>query len=329
MSKPKVAFYWCASCGGCEEAIVDLNEGLLDVVAAVDIAFWPVAIDTKYADIEAMEDGAIDVTFINGAIRMDDQEHAVKLLRRKSKVLIAFGSCAHLGGIPGLSNLTNRAETLARAYLEVPSMDNPDGIMPQLSTQANGVELTLPGFWETVRRLDEVADVDYFLPGCPPQPDTISAALQAILTGDLPPRKSVLAPGKNLCAECSRQATKPERLHIDAVKRIHQVMVEPDECFLSKGVVCLGLATRSGCGEKCMTANMPCRGCYGPTDGVADQGAAFISAFAALLGRGDRPDLAAAVDSFVDIAGTVYRFSVPASLAHRGNLMKQKGESTP
>ncbi len=329
MSKPKVAFYWCASCGGCEEAILDLNEGILDVVAAVDIVFWPVAIDTKYADIEAMPDGSIDVCFINGAIRMDDQEHAVKLLRRKSKAVIAFGSCAHLGGIPGLSNLTDRVATLSRAYLEVPSLDNPNGVVPQKVTEVDGGELTLPGFWNRVLRLDEVIAVDYYLPGCPPQPDTISAAVQAILTGDLPPAGTVLSPGRNMCHECSRQASKPEKLKIAEIKRIHQVLVDPDECFLAKGVVCLGLATRSGCGEKCMSANMPCRGCYGPTDGIVDQGAAFLSAFAALLGPGDRPDLGEVVASFDDIAGTVYRFSLPASLAHRGNLMKNKGEPTP
>jgi coenzyme F420-reducing hydrogenase gamma subunit len=49
-AKPKVALYWCASCGGCEEAVVDLAEGILDVVAAVDIVLWPVAMDFKRGD---------------------------------------------------------------------------------------------------------------------------------------------------------------------------------------------------------------------------------------------------------------------------------------
>ena len=108
MAKPKVAFYWCASCGGCEEAVVDLAEGILDVVAAVDIILWPVALDFKYKDIEAMEDGSIAVSFINGAIRTEEQEHVAKLLRKKSGLVVAFGSCSSLGGIPALANLTSK-----------------------------------------------------------------------------------------------------------------------------------------------------------------------------------------------------------------------------
>ncbi|MEO0130015.1 MAG: oxidoreductase, partial [candidate division WOR-3 bacterium] len=83
MAKPKVALYWCASCGGCEEAVVDLAEDILKVVDAVDIILWPVAMDFKYKDVEAMPDKSILVSFINGAIRNSEQEHIVKLLRQK------------------------------------------------------------------------------------------------------------------------------------------------------------------------------------------------------------------------------------------------------
>ncbi len=84
--KPKVAFYWCASCGGCEEAVVDLAEKVLDVVAAVDIVFWPVALDFKRHDVEAMADGSLAAAFINGAVRSTEQEEMVHLLRRKAQV---------------------------------------------------------------------------------------------------------------------------------------------------------------------------------------------------------------------------------------------------
>jgi coenzyme F420-reducing hydrogenase gamma subunit len=96
--KPKIAFYWCASCGGCEESIVDLAEDILEVAQAVDIVFWPVAMDFKRKDVEAMPDGSILATMVNGSIRTSEQEEMAYLLRRKSQILIAYGSCAHTGG---------------------------------------------------------------------------------------------------------------------------------------------------------------------------------------------------------------------------------------
>ena len=108
MSKPKVGFYWCASCGGCEEAIVDLAEAVLDVVELVDIVFWPCAMDFKREDVEAMADGEMAACFVNGAVRTSEQREMVELVRRKSGLLIAFGSCSHMGGIPGLANLVSR-----------------------------------------------------------------------------------------------------------------------------------------------------------------------------------------------------------------------------
>jgi len=84
MAKPKVAFYWNASCGGCEEAVVDLAEDILTVTDAVDIVFWPVAFDFKKKDVEALQDNEIAVSFINGAIRTSEQEEMVNLLRKNT-----------------------------------------------------------------------------------------------------------------------------------------------------------------------------------------------------------------------------------------------------
>ena len=133
--KLQVAFYWAASCGGCEIAVLDIDEKILDVVAAVDILFWPVAMDFKYKDVEAMEDNHIDVCFFNGAIRTSEQEHMAKLLRNKSKVMVAFGSCAVNGGIPGLANIANKEEIFNVSYLDNPSTDNPKKIVPKTSVK--------------------------------------------------------------------------------------------------------------------------------------------------------------------------------------------------
>ena len=121
--KLKIAFYWAASCGGCEVAVLDVNEKILDVIAAADIVFWPVAIDTKYKDVEAMPDKSIDACFFNGAIRTEENEKMAKLLRQKSKILVAFGSCACDGCVKGLANLWDHndrygMQTAPRSLLE-------------------------------------------------------------------------------------------------------------------------------------------------------------------------------------------------------------------
>jgi F420-non-reducing hydrogenase small subunit len=326
MSKPKVAFYWCASCGGCEEAVVDLAENILKVVEAVDIVFWPVALDFKRKDVEAMPDKSIAVTFINGAIRLSEQEEMVKLLRQKSQLIVAFGSCAHLGGVPGLANFWDRESIFNRAYKTTPSTHNPEGIVPQEKVEVNGKELILPKFYNTVHRLDQVIEVDYYLPGCAPPPDLIMDAINAILEGKLPPKGAVLSPNKSLCDTCKRNETKPEKLAIEEIKRPHEVIIDPEKCFLEQGLICLGPATRSGCGERCIEGNMPCRGCFGPTDQVIDQGAKFLSVFASIIDVNDEKEIEKVINTIVDPAGTFYRFSLPSSLLRRKKMASVEGQ---
>jgi F420-non-reducing hydrogenase small subunit len=323
MAKTKVAFYWCASCGGCEEAVVDLNEDLLKVADAVEIVFWPVALDFKRKDVAALKDGEIAVSFINGAVRTEEQEEMVELLREKSGLVVAFGACAHLGGIPGLGNFWARDTIFQRVYKEVPSVENPEGIVPREKTGIGIGELTLPEFYDTVKTLDQTIPVDYYLPGCPPPPDLIMNAVNAILTGKLPEKGAVLAPDKALCDTCPRAERKPDKLSIKEIKRPYEVKLDPEKCFLEDGVICLGPVTRSGCGETCIRANMPCRGCMGPVKEVTDQGAKGLSMIASLLGlEGEdemtEEDIQKLIDELVDPAGTFYRFSLAASpLARR------------
>jgi F420-non-reducing hydrogenase small subunit len=318
--KPKVAFYWCSSCGGCEEAVVDLGADILKVTAAVDIVFWPVALDFKRKDVEAMPDGSIAVSFINGAIRMTEQEEMVKMLRKKSQLVVAFGACAHLGGIPGLGNFWNKETIFKKAYHTTVSTDNPKGTEPSVKTEVDGHELTLPRFFDTVYALNQIIDVDYYLPGCAPPRDLIFNAVNAILEGKLPPKGSVLSPNKSCCDDCERNKTKPEKLAIKEVKRPWEILLDPEKCFLAQGIICMGPATRGGCGERCIEGNMPCRGCMGPTDQVYDQGAKFLSAFASILDVKDEKEIEKIVQTIVDPAGTFYRFSLPTSILRRKKL---------
>ena len=321
--KPKVAFYWCASCGGCEEAVVDLAEGVLNVVAAVDIAFWPVALDFKRRDVEAMADGALLASFVNGAIRTTEQEEMAHLLRHKSQVLVAFGSCAQLGGIPGLANLSSRDEIFQTVYKEAPSTVNPEGALPKSLHRDNGDCVSLPGFYETVRALNQVVDVDYYIPGCPPTPKIIQQAVEALLSGKAPEKGSVLAPDRALCDECPRKDTRPEKLTLTAFKRPQEILIDAEKCLLAQDVVCLGPATRGGCEALCTRGNMPCTGCFGPTSRVRDFGAKALSATASIIDSNDEKQIDQILDTLPDPVGLFYRYSLPASLLRRKKLPEQ------
>src|SRR3989339_208247 len=274
--KLKFAFYWGASCGGCDVAVLDINERILEVAALADIVLWPVAADGKYKDIEAMADKTIDVTFFNGGIRNSEAEHIAKLLRAKSKVVVSFGACATLGGVPGLSNLYGKEQTFVRAYETTESTVNPAATRPGARTAMPEGELELPEFYDNVFPLDKIIEVDYYLPGCPPTAEWVGKAVDAIASGKLPPKGSVIGLEKILCDECPLER-KNER-SIKKFYRPHEIMPKPGQCLLEQGIICSGPATRAGCKARCIEVNMPCRGCYGPPPGVVDQGAKMLGA---------------------------------------------------
>lgn len=316
--KLRLGLYWAASCGGCEIAIVELREKILNLDAAANILFWPCAMDFKYKDVEAMAEGQIDVCLFNGAIRSTENEEMAHLLREKARVLVAFGSCAHEGCIPGLANLFDRQSILDRVYLETPSTDNPQGILPQTSYQMPEGEVHIPKLYNTVKTLDQVTEVDYYVPGCPPQAPQIWAVIEAILGGNLPSKGSVVgATEKTVCDECSHIR---EEKRIPRFYRPHEILPDPERCLLDQGIICAGPATRGGCGALCPSVNMPCRGCYGPPPSIIDQGAALLSAVSSVVDADTEEEAARIVREIVDPVGTFYRFGLPASLLHRRRL---------
>jgi F420-non-reducing hydrogenase small subunit len=317
MAKPKLAMYWAASCGGCDVAVLDTNEKILDIANLMDIVFWPIAMDFKYHHVRAMEDKGIDLCLFNGAIRSTEQAEIAELLRDKSKVMVAFGACACFGGIPALANFANREEMYRRIYHETPSNINESGTVPLIKTSVPEGELELPGMFDTVQTLKDVIDVEYFVPGCPPPVDLILKLVDLYAQGKLPPVGSVIASDKTLCDECER---KKEEKKITRFYRPHEIIPDPEKCLLEQGIICCGPATRGGCGQRCIQANMPCRGCFGPPPGVIDQGAKLVSAIASIY-QGDSPeDITRMVQEIVDPAGTFYRFGLADSMLKRKRL---------
>ena len=319
MGKLKVALYWASSCGGCDIATLAIGEKILDVAAAADILFWPVAMDFKYKDVEAMPDGYLDACLFNGAIRSSEDAHVAKMLRARSKIMIAYGSCAYEGCIPGLANLYSTDSIFQRVYKETPSTENEGDIYPQTRVAVPEGDLELPRINSAVRSLHQIIDVDYFVPGCPPEPKTTWLALEALVTGSLPEKGTVIShSGKALCEECERikEGNKIKRFY-----RPYEIIPDGKKCLLEQGLLCYGPATRGGCGAMCPLGGMPCTGCYGPVEGVVDQGTHFLTALGSLVDSNDPEEIKRIVDEIADPAGTFYRYSLPVSLLRRARTV--------
>lgn len=321
--KPKLAIYWAASCGGCDIAILDIEEKILDVAGFFDLAFWPCATDFKYKDVEAMPDKSITLTLFNGAIRNSENYYLANLLRRKSVVLCAFGSCAVEGGIPGLANFYDKQSIIDYAFHKSPSTVNPDGIVPLAEYQVPEGKLTIPVMFETVRSLPQVVEVDYLIPGCPPQSDQIAEVVKTVIDilsngKPLPPPGTTLgASEKTCCDECPRRR---EVKKITKFIRPFEIVTAPDICLMEQGIICCGPATRSGCSAKCVSAGVPCRGCYGRPVNVRDQGAKMVSAIASVIDSTNPDEIERIISTIPDPAGTFYRFSLADSMLRRAQV---------
>jgi len=312
-SKIKLAVYWAASCGGCCVSVLDVHEKLFDIIEAADLVFWPIALDIKYKDVESMPDDHIDVTLFNGAIRNSENEKIAKLLRQKSKILVAYGSCAYLGGIPGLANLFTKKEIFNRIYHTSESTVNPEDIEPLPEVEVEEGILELPACYEVVKTLDQVVDVDYYIPGCPPQSERLLEVFTAIVSGaELPERGTVIgAYEKTLCDECERK--KSENKSIKKFYRPYEIEDDGVTCFLEQGLICMGPATRGGCGTRCIKGNAPCRGCYGPSSESPDPGAKMMSSIATMIDANEPVMIDNIIDQLKDLAGTFYRYTIPGA----------------
>ncbi len=278
----KIASEWLNSCSGCEIAILNLGETLLDLLPQLDFVHIPVLMDHKYygqlGDKKHIDIPKATVGLVSGGIRNEEHMEVALEMRKKCEILIALGTCATHGGIPALINsYTN--EELFDQYYHTESTD-PDAQVP-----TDGI----PKLLDRCYALDEQIKVDIYLPGCPPHPDQIATAILALLSGETPdlPFKSVCdtcpakREGKGKVKEIKRFITTPE---FDPDQPIDQM-----QCLLEQGYLCSGPVTRAGCagndGEapRCISARVPCRGCYGP---VRQEGNQLLDMLNALVSNG-------------------------------------------
>jgi len=291
-----VIFVQLSSCWGCHQSLIDLHEKLLEVLPVLNIKYWPAVVDFKERDLEALPEKSIDAGFIEGVCRTNHDVHLLKLARSKAKALVSYGTCSSYGGVYSLANLSTRDELLKRKYHEAESL------VQRLTPSEN-----LPDVTTSIRRNNEIVKFDLYLLGCPPTSGNISDAVTALIQG-----KTVSFNLKTVCDDCERN--KEEKKLVKRFKRRYDGKADTVKCLLNQGYLCLGPGTRAGCGAQCPTnANLPCDGCYGPPDGVIDQGARLLSAIASIADMSPEE-----LDKeILDPIGQFYRFTFAQGLIRK------------
>ena len=277
--KVKVASEWLNSCSGCEISIIDMGERLLDVLEVAEFVHLPALMDHKYfgqmGDGRHIEIPQADVGIISGGLRNTEHVEVAEAMRKSCGTIIALGTCATHGGIPALANAHTKEQILDRYYhtetTEAPEAYPSEGLPPLL---------------DSCLAVDERIKVDIYLPGCPPHPDHVFSALVALVEGRTP-----VLPGKSVCDTCpTRREGKGQ---LKKLRRFLQAphYGAPDEpldqmrCLLEQGLLCMGPVTRAGCGgesgiPRCISARVPCRGCYGPVQHNGNQRLDMLNALA-------------------------------------------------
>lgn len=325
VSRVRVATAWLQGCSGCHIAVLDLAETLTAILRSVDVVFSPVD--------DVRDVPAADVALVEGCVANTNDEELLKRMRDKCKTLVALGTCAAHGGIPAMRNLSPALETLTRCYVKMRGLH--EGKVP--------LNPALPRMMDCVEPISSYVEVDVDIPGCPPTPEMIGNAIRALASGTKP-----TFPSKNLCVECDRERTRLHTPHrqfladyVYAPEELEDVAgapfllpsrqmfedsvfacfeldeIDPGKCFLEQGVLCMGPATRQGCKAACLAGNYPCRGCFGPTPNMTEQGSGIMDALACILPVGSMVVLE-------DLIGTGYRFLVPKSLCRGGVKVKDE-----
>jgi NAD-reducing hydrogenase small subunit len=167
VSKARVATVWLDGCSGCHMSILDMDERLIDIAAKADVVFGP------YVDAREFPEN-VDVTLVEGAVSSEEDLHKIRMIRSRTKILVALGDCAINGNVPAMRNPFGLDAVFARGYLEEPNLQ------PQVPCEV------VPKLLPVVRPIHEFVAVDVFIPGCPPAADTIFYALAELAEGRMP-----------------------------------------------------------------------------------------------------------------------------------------------
>ncbi len=268
--KIRLAEEWLHSCSGCEIAILNIGEGLIELLMELDLVHMPILMDHKYNDPtdDCKNSPSIpkaDIGLVSGGVANEEQLAILLAMREKCNTLVALGTCATHGGIPAMLNQWPQEEGLASIAAE-----NSD-----------------PPFLDRVYAVDEKVKIDVYLPGCPPAPQMIASVIRSLTRNE-----RLNLPVKSVCDTCptkrmGKGETQAMRRFLENAKYKAGEPIDKMRCLLEQGLMCMGPVTRAGCAHdgtpRCIHARVPCRGCFGP---VRQEGNQMLDMMNALASNG-------------------------------------------
>jgi F420-non-reducing hydrogenase small subunit len=236
-----------SSCAGCSAILLD-HAVLSAILSRASIDYCQMLMDRE--DLPES-----DVILIDGVVRLREDQKRLSEARRRCRHLVAWGTCAAFTGIPGLVNRFELETVIEESYGAADDAFSyyfcgAAGVDPSSTYQLNGIELQRRAF-----AIDSFEKVDYYLPGCPPNPSLLIDLLKELIGGKV----SKTAP--IVCSRCGRKQLKK----VKEAASIPNASAIGTRCFNSSGGICLGFMTRGGCDSICPKHGVPCWGCRGPS----------------------------------------------------------------
>jgi coenzyme F420-reducing hydrogenase gamma subunit len=183
MKKPKVAFFSLTSCEGCQFVLLDLGEKFFDFLREVDLIDFSLIEEMPFpkprsrtSSLRGKGKVEIDVSFVEGLPIKKEEIDLLKKIREESKILVAVGNCASLGGIPEMKNYQGKERTIRYIYKKL-NVENPE-----------------------IKEIDNFVKVDFYIPGCPINGEEFLKYAKELIQGKIP---EVLQ--KPICSECPHQ----------------------------------------------------------------------------------------------------------------------------
>lgn len=265
------------ACAGCEIALLNLGEQLLDLLPDLEFVHLPILMDNKYhgplGRNKHLRIPKATVGLVSGGVRHSEHAQILHHMREQVDILVALGTCAITGGLPDLATMGGLSDLATKNDFPAPAIQG----------------TPLPRMFPHCSPLHKHVRVNLSIAGCPPHPDWIAEGITALLE-----QRPAVFPHRSVCSQCPARRDNTPQLPLRPARRmLEQAAYDADadlshmRCLLEQGFMCLGPITLAGCGgrsgaPKCIAARTPCRGCQGSIGGhslpLADFAAALTAA---------------------------------------------------